>query len=276
MFWKRDHRVIHVLYVDADTGSAISQSMVPIEKLPDSFEADTTVHMAERGDFRVVTAEPVTAAQFRRTGELRLTLQRAKIVRLDPANVLYSLPTICDELPSPAPASTKLGKRVLQMHEDDWRHTEFVSISQLPEIERHLAAIRQIYAEHRDGVGFREIHVRKGPAKPLEPYPSACPVTPRARRHDAASTPYDTDAEGSISNVADTLSPLRSSRVTREDVVPRTKITPQPPACPPGAHSMSAKALVLPAVGPNPSRSWKTASKYRVCHDREGFLVCLD
>ena len=172
MFWKRDHRVIHVLYLDADTGDAISQSMVPIEKLPDSFEADTTVHMGGRGDFNVVSADPVTAAQFRRTGKLRLTLRRVKIVHLDPAaaaDVLFSLPTISDELPALAPGSTKLQKRVLEMHEDDWRQVELVSTAHLPEIELHFAAIRDIYTKHRDGVGFRKIHIRGGPARPLDP-----------------------------------------------------------------------------------------------------------
>ena len=172
MFWKRDHRVIHVLYLDAATGAAISQSMVPIEKLPDSFEADTTVHMDGRGDFNVVSADPITAAQFRRTGKLRLTLRRVNIVHLDPAtaaDVLFSLPTISDELPAPAPGSSKLQKRVLEMHEDGWRQVEFVSTAHLPQIEQHFAAIREIYTTHRDGIGFRQVHVRDGPARPLEP-----------------------------------------------------------------------------------------------------------
>ena len=76
-----------------------------------------------------------------------------------------------------APGSTKLGKNVLELHEDDWRQVEFVSIVLRDDIEADLASVREIYEQHRKGPGFDQIHVRKRITQPLKG--TAVPVAER-------------------------------------------------------------------------------------------------
>jgi hypothetical protein len=137
------------------------------EQLPESFEAATTMHL-DQGDFEVVEATPMTAAEFRRTGNLRLVVRERKIVKLDASEMLYSLATISNELPPIEPGTSKLEKQVIELHEDDWRQVEFVAMAQQEQIDAELAAIGRIYGEQRTEEGFfRAIHVRAGLTEPL-------------------------------------------------------------------------------------------------------------
>jgi hypothetical protein len=150
---------IETFFIDAATGDAIGQTDVPAEQLPASFNSRTTLHIGDE-DWHVLKAEPVTAEEFLRTGRLVLTLQ--KIVTVPAKDLLFSLPTICDVIPAVLPGSTKRGKHVLELHEDDWRQIEFVSVSCRPVIEAEIASISAIYQ-----TAFKEIHVRKSLAAPL-------------------------------------------------------------------------------------------------------------
>ena len=84
----------------------------------------------------------------------------------DPKDWLYSVPTICDEIP-PAllPASGGEGD-VYRIHEDDWRQFEFVSIAQMSSVDLNLVEIRNV-REQRIGPGFPSVHVRPEPRYPL-------------------------------------------------------------------------------------------------------------
>ncbi len=168
MFWKRDHSVIHVEYIDAETGQTTGHVKLPIGKLPASFETQTTLERNGR-TYSVVRADPMTAAEFRRSGKLRLVIRAVKIEHADPREMLFSLPTIADPLPAIVAGSSKLGKNVLDMRDDDWRQREFVSLSQQELVDRHLAAVGRIYEQEREGIGFRKIHVRADVASPLAP-----------------------------------------------------------------------------------------------------------
>jgi hypothetical protein len=159
---------IRVSFLNAEAGTCFAQAELPSAQLPDSFEAHTTVQL-EGQDWEIVQAEPMTRAEYEQTGELRLRLRPIHIEAVDPGNLLFSLPTICDVLPGIAPGSSKLKRRVLELHEDDWRQVELVCRSQQGEIEAGLAQIRRIYTDARTAEGFfRELHVRKEVARPLE------------------------------------------------------------------------------------------------------------
>lgn len=161
MFWTRKKRpTVHVEFVDADTGALFGQTDISPDQLPASFEADTTMHLGDR-DFSVVSATPMTAVEFRASGRLRLVLRRVKLEKIAPGDVLFSLPTISDTLPTPAEGTTKLGKQVLELHEDDWRQVEFFGSAQGARVDAHLAAIRSIHERERSGPGFKRLHVRK-------------------------------------------------------------------------------------------------------------------
>jgi hypothetical protein len=167
MFWSRKPKTIRVELYDAATGQCFARSETPPERLPESFEAATTLHL-DNGDRDVERADPVTAAEFRRTGKLRLVLRKVCVERVDPEEVLFSLPTISDGLPAIQPGSTKLGYDVLELGEDDWRQREFVSAGLYGVAESELAAIREIYERHRVGSGFDQLHPRTALAAPLD------------------------------------------------------------------------------------------------------------
>jgi hypothetical protein len=89
--------------------------------------------------------ESVTRAEYSKTRQLTIIMRKIEVSRVPLDNIFYSLPTICDALPGTVGGSTKLGKNVLDLHEDDWRQIEFVSgdlrtivDAQLAQIRRHL------------------------------------------------------------------------------------------------------------------------------------------
>jgi hypothetical protein len=164
---KPAHDSILVTFIDISTGKKLGEALTPTERLPESFEATTTLHHGSE-DWRVEKADPMTAEQFRQTGRLRLELRRLPpTVMVDQKDILFSLPTIYDGLPPIQTGSTKLKRNVLELHEDDWRQHEFISASLLPEIEREIGSIRQIHEQHRQGPGFSKCHVRQSPADPI-------------------------------------------------------------------------------------------------------------
>jgi hypothetical protein len=67
------------------------------------------MHLGKNGDWEVVEARPMTAAEFRKTGKLVLIVRKVKATQfVDPAKILFSLPTISNELPGMGEGSTKL------------------------------------------------------------------------------------------------------------------------------------------------------------------------
>jgi hypothetical protein len=158
---------VRVTFVDAESGATLARSDIKPEQLPESFEADTMLDLQGQ-KWRVTAAEPMTRAEYVQSGELLLTLGKLDIAEIPPGDLLYSLPTICDGIPGVASNSTKLGKSVLELHEDDWRQTELISIALAEEIDIGFAYIRRIYDEERTPIGvFKKIHVRKEVPVPL-------------------------------------------------------------------------------------------------------------
>jgi hypothetical protein len=165
-----ENSTIQVRFIDADTGATIGETEQQAEDLPESFEAAATLNIGER-TFEVVSATPMTAREFRATGTLRLELREVRVELVGPGYVLYSLPSIDSTLPMMEPGSTKLGKRVLELHEDDWRQVELVSLTHKATIEAELRAIHRIHTEERQGYAFSEMHVREAIRTPLDGTP---------------------------------------------------------------------------------------------------------
>lgn len=160
MFWNRRRATIRVEFVDNATKTVFAQTDISPERLPASFEAETTMYLGDQ-DWLVVSATPMTSAEFRKSGHLRLVMDRIKKTTIDPSKLLFSIPTISDSLPAPADGTTKLGKRVLELHEDDWRQIEFYALALESVVAGHLAAVRDVHGTARSGPGFTRIHVRK-------------------------------------------------------------------------------------------------------------------
>lgn len=152
---------VETLFIDGNTGKVIAQADMPAERLPQSFAPATTLHLGDE-DWQVVSAEPTTAEEFVQTGKLVLTLK--KVVKVPVKDILFTLPTLCNEIPALLPDSTREGKQVLELHEDDWRQIEFVSLIHRHAIDAELAGIRTIYQEASVNNGhvraFKRIHLR--------------------------------------------------------------------------------------------------------------------
>ncbi|HTR51901.1 MAG TPA: hypothetical protein VMJ10_14395 [Kofleriaceae bacterium] len=151
--------MVRVELVDASTGKSFATAHLPVEQLPESFAASTTLHLGD-ADWHVEAAEPVTRAEYTATGALRLTLR--KLVQVDPKTILFSLPTLENVLPP-----TRPGSAPVRLHQDDWRQIELVTADQLPAVMAELAAIRDVIAS-RKGAGFTRIHVRDKIVEPLQ------------------------------------------------------------------------------------------------------------
>lgn len=165
MKWFRQK--ITVLFIDDQTGAAIAKTELAPADVPESFAVDTTLHLGDT-DWSVVHAEPATREECTRSGSLTLRLHR--IEKIDPATILFSLPSICARLAAIG-AGLLQGDELL-MAEDDWRQVELVSRQFAAEAEAEIQAIRTIHEQEWTGVAWRNLHVRTRPDPPI-----AAPLT---------------------------------------------------------------------------------------------------
>lgn len=161
---------VTVIFVNGADGKEVGRSKLPADQLPETFDTDTTVDI-DGTTWLVEHAEPEGAAQWRVSRTLTLILRRAGSSAVPARDILFSLPSICDVLPSVA--GTWSGADAFEIHEDDWRQVEMIAGSLSGVIQFELRAIRVIYEESArrssDGgiIGFGSIHVRSQPARPL-------------------------------------------------------------------------------------------------------------
>lgn len=155
-------REIHVSFVDARSGAIVGETKLESTALPESFHAETTLSLGET-EWSVVSAEPATRAAYELSGLVVIRLH--PIERVDPKKILFSLPTINDELP-PSDGRPVDGTELVLL-EDDWRQCELVVRDLRADVELELRAVEKIHESERAGVGFRNLHVRTGVTAPL-------------------------------------------------------------------------------------------------------------
>ncbi len=160
----KDHKAIDVRFYEGNSEKPFAQSNIPVEQLPDTFEIDTTMHLGD-DDWRVLGAEPPQKTQFKKSGKLSLYLSKVEIKNIDPNELLYSLPTISNDIAGVEDARSL--ENITVLREDDWRQFEFVGKEHEDSIEDEFTSISEIYKNHRDGMGFKELHVRKMITAPL-------------------------------------------------------------------------------------------------------------
>ncbi len=163
--------VIHVVLRESGTEKEIAVEDLSASALPARFDVETTLQI-DGQDWRVVAADPPDAAGYRRTGRLVLLLERlGNETLLSPDTILYSLPTICDQVPAIVPESSKRGLETFDILEDDWRQIELVAARYAADVQVPLAEVTRIYREASvpagPVLGFREIHVRKAMNFPI-------------------------------------------------------------------------------------------------------------
>jgi len=160
----RDHKLIEVQFFESNNTTPFATSNFPVDQLPDTFEIDTTLNLGE-DEWRVLGADPLRKSEFRKTGKLRIFLAKFEQLEVDPEQLLFSLPTVNNEIPAVQHAESL--EHAMVFSEDDWRQFEFVSQAYEPLIAEEFQAIRQVYENHREGAGFRELHLRRKITAPL-------------------------------------------------------------------------------------------------------------
>lgn len=153
---------INVEFYEFTSKQLIANSQIPLQQLPDTFAINTTIHFGD-SDWNVMAAKPLKKSEFAASGKVELFL--AKVETMDPKDILYSLPSINDEIPRIVDCDSE---NVLVLLEDDWRQVECVSTSFLNEINAEISQIRDIYDNDRESAGFRNMHLRKKISTPLE------------------------------------------------------------------------------------------------------------
>ncbi len=157
MLWfGKKHDKIRVEFIESGKDKPFAVSMVPIGQLPETFEAATTLDIADK-KWSVVDATPKLRSDFERSGKLRVVLSPVQMV--NPKDILFSLPTINDRMC--ALQKTKSLDGMLVIHEDDWRQVEFISEKLLGDVDTEIKGIRTVYETKRKGVGFTGMHIRK-------------------------------------------------------------------------------------------------------------------
>lgn len=155
-------RNVSVTLIDDATGSVFATSDMPPTDLPETFALETTLHIGDV-DWSVVDAAPPTKAEFSKSRKLTLRLRRVE--KVDLSKILFSLPSICDRIP--AVGGGPLTTDDLILAEDDWRQFEVVSLKLAEETDAEIAAIRHIQEHEKAEVGWRKLHVRRGPDPPI-------------------------------------------------------------------------------------------------------------
>ena len=154
---------VRVTLVNHQDGSILSQRVVKASTLPEAFDDATSLSVSGT-HWMVVEADPPRREQFARTRQLTVRLQ--PVVMANPADVLFSLPSIWDRLP-------KLGNSPVSsldclMHEDDWRQVELVASEHHAAIDAEFLAIRKIHETQSVEQGsWRDLHVRTMPESPI-------------------------------------------------------------------------------------------------------------
>lgn len=72
-----------------------------------------------------------------------------KVQTMDPKSIMFTVPTISDDLAQLEPISNAPKADEPQMHEDDWCQVEFFSKSYLPDLQRMLTEYKSFEASNR-------------------------------------------------------------------------------------------------------------------------------
>ena len=152
---------VKVQFIDSSTGNVFAISEMPSDQLPKTFEVQTTMHL-DNEDWTVEEAIPAHSKEFRKTGNL--TLKMSKVVYMDPKDLLYTLPSISNEIPAYANSSL-YHDFDYSIVEDDWRQMEFLNKSSMPRIEIEIAKIEKVKGNdseevNEDFTAFKNCHVR--------------------------------------------------------------------------------------------------------------------
>ena len=159
---------IRVQFIDNSTGMTIGFSEMTPDQLPETFSVPTTMHIQEK-EWSVDEAIPTNSTDFINTKKLVLKLK--KIEKINLQDVLFTLPTISNEIPMTVDKCSYNDFEV-QIHEDDWRQNEFLKTSSFPLIDMEVSKIKDVWENESKKLddkltAFKKCHVRSTIGEPV-------------------------------------------------------------------------------------------------------------
>lgn len=201
MLFEKKQPQIMVELVDVRPHRQVIQLPVPITAIPAKLETGMVVTFNQT-QYEIAEAEPDTQDKVRATLHVRLVVKplapevaaedeeayddedgaggpddgesddqydhggQEYVEEADPP---YLYATVCPHMPPLDQSSSKLGHRIYQIHEADWRQVEFVSRALAPQIEEALSGVLDITRNHEAPGGYNAVYERVRMTTPLGP-----------------------------------------------------------------------------------------------------------
>ncbi len=165
----RESATVRLTLIDEAHGSTLGEVELCASRLPESFSAATTLHLADDA-WEVVHAEPAESAEYIACGTLRLTVRHVarEVSPRDPVDTHHApfrRPSLVDPLP-PVGGTAPPGS-VLELSEDAWRQIELVTMAARETVALEIAAIGAVAARSVVPGGYRAAHARRAVRDPL-------------------------------------------------------------------------------------------------------------
>jgi hypothetical protein len=84
-----------------------------------------------------------------------------KVQTLDPGSILFTTPTLSDDLAPLEPLNRNPSDADVIFHEDEWSQVEFLAMARLAEVQRMLKELKSFERTHRAQHGWRQVFVRR-------------------------------------------------------------------------------------------------------------------
>ncbi|MBT8379310.1 MAG: hypothetical protein KJN64_08775 [Ignavibacteria bacterium] len=152
---------VRVQLIDSSNGNTISISKIPPAQLPETFEIHTTMHLKNE-DWSIEEAIPADSKDFLESRELILKVKKIKY--MNPEDLLFTIPTVSNEIPQTFNSSL-FNDFEYSILEDEWRQNEFLNKSSLPLVEIEIKKIEELKINDSkkvdsDFTAFKNCHVR--------------------------------------------------------------------------------------------------------------------
>lgn len=89
------------------------------------------------------------------------TEPQQKVQSLDPSTILFTTPTLSNDVAALEPVTSLPNENRLVFHEDEWSQVEFLPKSQLKVVQRILKEFKPFEEANRAKIGWRKVYVRK-------------------------------------------------------------------------------------------------------------------
>jgi hypothetical protein len=91
---------------------------------------------------------------------------------MNPKNLLFSIPTLADDLAALEPIDKPPTRGDVVLNEDDWAQLEFFPPAARPTVQQHLTELKAFEAANRKASGWKKVYVRKIQRLPVVPAPN--------------------------------------------------------------------------------------------------------